>query len=276
MRILLAELASAPADVDRNLERLDRIASSARADLAVFPELFLTGYQIGDRWHELAVEAGGPVERRLGEIAHRTGGALVVGSPRRHDRRSGEIENVALLATPDGAVVAQPKRYLPTFGPFEEGSRFTPTSESLPYPVGAARVGLAICYDAFFPEVTRELALRGAELLVFLSAAPITSRALFDRLLPARAIENALPLVYVNRVGVEDGLVFGGGSVALDARGEPVALKPLPLDDATPGERLLEAEIDPKSAGRWRPFRPVLRDHARSLTAHGAREPRGR
>lgn len=276
MRILLAELSSAPADVDRNLERLDRIASSSRADLSVFPELFLTGYQIGDRWHELAVEAGGSEERRLGEIAHRTGGSLVVGAPRRHDRRSGEIENVALLATPDGVVVAQPKRYLPTFGPFEEGSRFTPTSESLPYPVGAGLVGLAICYDAFFPEVTRELALRGAELLVFLSAAPITSRALFDRLLPARAIENALPLVYVNRVGVEDGLVFGGGSVALDARGEPVALKPLPLDDATPGERLLEAEIDPRSARHWRPFRPVLRDHARSLPAHGAREPRGR
>jgi predicted amidohydrolase len=96
--------------------------------------------------------------------------------------------------------------------------------------------------------------------LVIISAAPVTSRRLFDRVLPARAVENALPLVYVNRVGVEDGVVFGGGSQSLDARGES-------LDPPTPpGPRSEEGtwvvSIDLAEAARWRPFRPVLRDIA--------------
>jgi predicted amidohydrolase len=78
--------------------------------------------------------------------------------------------------------------------------------------------------------------------------------------LPARAIENAVPLVYVNRVGVEDGVVFGGGSQSLDARGE--TLDPSRTDAARSDEAVWVVEIDLEDAARWRPFRPVLRDIA--------------
>src|SRR5208282_5043714 len=101
-----------------------------------------------------------------------------------------------------------------------------------------------------------------AGLLVVISASPVTSRRLFERLLPARAIENGVPAIYVNRVGVEDGVVFGGGSGAWDPRGEPILTTPVPFAPADPEESLSTVEIDPTESARWRPFRPVLRDVA--------------
>jgi predicted amidohydrolase len=156
----------------------------------------------------------------------------------------------------------QVKRYLPTFGPFDEGAQFTAAESSEPAPLAAHRVGLQICYDTFFPEVSRTLALGGAELLVVISASPVTSGRMFGRLLPARAIENATPVVFANRVGVEDGVVFGGGSGGWDARGEPIAGTLEPRADLAAEEQLLRLEVDLDEAPRWRPFRPVLRDIA--------------
>ena len=260
MRVLLAQLAPVKGDVEANLRRVETIAAAAPVDLAVFPELFLTGYRVGDRVHALAVASDGPEVARLSTLARRLRRALVVGTARRHPGRLGEVENVALFSAPDGSVSFQVKRYLPTYGPFEEGSFFTPTSTSVPVDLNGHRLGLEICYDAFFPEVTRGLAMAGAELFVAISAAPVTSRRLFDKVLPARAVENAAPLVYVNRVGVEDGVVFGGGSGAWDARGEPCPSEELAFPRAEAEESLTIAEVDLTEAARWRPFRPVLRD----------------
>ena len=262
MRIALAELAPVPRDVDQNLGRVASVTRATAADLVVFPELFLSGYRIGDAFHRIALDRRFIPRSPLADLARETGRMVAVGVPLRSVARPGEVENAALLVRPDGSFSAQVKRYLPTYGPFEEGSVFTPTSLSEPVAAGEARVGLEICYDSFFPEVSRELALAGAVALVVLSAAPITSRRLFEKVLPARAVENALPLLYVNRVGVEDGIVFGGGSGAWDARGEPLRLEPVPGLDLGPNESVGVAEVDLTEPARWRPFRPVLRDVA--------------
>ncbi len=262
MRVLIGELAPALLDVEANLARIEAIVIKGRSELAVFPELFLSGYRVGDRVGEVALRPDDPHHRRLAEIATRTGTTIVVGSPRASPDRPGETENAALCYGPDGAFAVQAKRFLPTFGPFEEGTLFSPTDESRPVRALGRSVGLEICYDLFFPEVSRDLALAGAELLIGISAAPVTSRRLFERVLPARAIENALPVVYVNRVGVEDGLVFGGGSVVLDARGEELRGEKLEGAVQSPDERVELVELDLGAASRWRPFRPVLRDVA--------------
>ena len=262
MRLLLAELAPRPGDVAANVERVRAVAAAAPADLLVFPELFLSGYRIGDRVHRLALEEGDAATARLRAIARESRATIVLGAPLRSTDRRGEVHNAVLAVRSDGEVHAQVKRYLPTFGPFEEGAHFTATDESHPVPVAARSVGLEICYDTFFPEVSRALALEGAELLVVVSASPTTSGPLFARLLPARAIENGLPVVFVNRVGVEDGVVFGGGSGAWDSRGEPIPCTRVAGPDLGPEERLLRVEIDPTESARWRPFRPVLRDVA--------------
>jgi predicted amidohydrolase len=264
MRLTLGQLAPVPANPVHNLGRLAAAVRAAPSELAVFPELFLSGYRVGDRFHTLALSPTGddPTTEGLRRIARETGTPIVVGAPVGSADRKGEIRNAALLVRPTGDLDLQVKRYLPNFGPFEEGLAFSPTDASRPLEAAGHRFGLEICYDAFFPEVARDLALAGSEILVNISASPVTSRRLFERLLPARAIENGLPVVYVNRVGVEDGIVFGGGTGAWDPRGEPIALESVKLAGLAPEEGLFRVEIDPSAAGRWRPFRPVLRDVA--------------
>ncbi len=262
MRIALAQLAPVPGDLARNVARVGESVREARADVAVFPELFLSGYRVGDRFHRLALRDGDRTTEALREIARETRCTVVVGAPLVSAERKGEIHNAALAFLPTEELFVQVKRYLPTFGPFEEGVLFTATDASRPVLLGEHPVGIEICYDAFFPEVSRQLALGGAELLLVISASPVTSRRLFERLLPARAIENAFPVVYVNRGGVEYGVVFGGGSGAWDARGEIRDATSVPFPSLANEESLSVVEIDPGESARWRPFRPVLRDLA--------------
>ncbi len=260
MRVVLAELAPERGALEANLGRLEAIVRRERADLFAFPELFLSGYLLGDRLRTLALREGDASFDRLGRLARERATTVVVGAPLASGARPGEVENVALVAGPDGSVRSVSKRYLPTFGPFEEGMLFTPSNASAPVVAGDRRLGVEICYDVFFPEVARELALGGAELLLNVSASPVTSRRLFEKLLPARAVENGLPMLYANRVGVEDGLVFAGGSGAWDARGEPVPTTSETPEGSLADERLVAVELDLREAERWRPFRPVLRD----------------
>ncbi len=260
MRVVLAELAPRPLDLPANLSRVAAVVEAARAPLVVFPELFLSGYGVGDRLRTHALRPSDPAWAELERTAREGAGTVLVGAPVVSELRPGEVENAAIAVDRNGKRLVQVKRYLPTFGPFEEGRLFTPSDRSAPLALPGVRLGVEICYDAFFPEVTRELAVAGAELLVNISASPTTSRALFEKVLPARAVENGLPMVYVNRVGVEDGLVFGGGSGAWDGRGEPIALTDVDVGGLDTSERVVAAEIDLSAAGRWRPFRPVLRD----------------
>jgi predicted amidohydrolase len=262
MRLALSQLAPVPGDLAANVDRVRAATRAARSNVAVFPELFLSGYRVGDRFHELALREGDAATDALRSLARETSTTVIVGAPVASTERKGEVHNAAVAVLPSGQLFVQVKRYLPTFGPFEEGVLFTATDTSRPMTLGGTSVGLEVCYDTFFPEVSRQLALGGAELLVILSAAPVTSRKLFDRLLPARAIENAVPVVYVNRVGVEDGVVFGGGSGAWDARGEPIPAAPVGSLTLAPQESVTTVDVDPAASARWRPFRPVLRDIA--------------
>jgi predicted amidohydrolase len=245
-------------DLPANVERVERtLGSLPKSDLVVFPELFLSGYRVGDRLARLALHPGSPELRRLSSAAESHGSWVVVGTPWRLSERPGEVLNVALALGPKGERGIQGKRYLPNFGPFEEGIHLSPVGRSEPLSLLGGSIGWQICYDTFFPEVSRDLALGGAQAIGVLSASPVTSRALFEKLLPARAIENGLPVAFCNRTGVEDGMVFAGGSGLWDVRGERVP----PEEERTIGEtRWLSYTLDLEEAARWRPFRPVLRD----------------
>jgi len=117
------------------------------------------------------------------------------------------------------------------------------------------KVGVAICYDIFFPEIFRIYALKGAALLVILSASPDASLPLFDVLTRARALENTCFLAWVNNVGVFDGLGYAGGSRLVDPLGNVV----LQLKRYEEDVGLAEIEIDRVTWIRS-VVRPVLRD----------------
>jgi predicted amidohydrolase len=111
-----------------------------------------------------------------------------------------------------------------------------------------------VCYDMFFPELAKLETLQGAQLLVNISAAPTTSRPYFDKVIPGRAVENAIFVAYCNMVGVHGSLVFSGASVLVSPRGEELARgKDLEED-------FVEAEIDLSDIEVARRVRPTVRD----------------
>ena len=84
-------------------------------------------------------------------------------------------------------------------------------------------LGLMICFDVEFPEVARTLAMRGADLLITISANPEVFRRDHEVFVPARALENGVPHLYVNRVGRQEDISFGGTSMAIDPEGTVLA-----------------------------------------------------
>lgn len=258
MRLVLAELRPQPGRTGENLRLLERALTLAGpADLIAFPELYLNGYTVGDRLHRIALHPGSEEVAKLKGIAHAHGTWICLGTPYVGGARKGETQNVALLVGPEGQPHLQGKRYLPTFGPFEESRIFSPATERPLFPTPFGNLGLLICYEVFFPELSRTLAMAGADLILVISASPVTSKGLFEKLLPARAVENATAVAYVNRIGVEDSLVFAGGSGAWDPRGE--ALEARVIDLGREG-RLLAYDVPLEEYRHFRPMRPVLRD----------------
>ncbi|HKZ90277.1 MAG TPA: carbon-nitrogen hydrolase family protein, partial [Thermoplasmata archaeon] len=159
-----------------------------------------------------------------------------------------------VLTMPDGRVASYRKVHPANFGPFEEGLYFGRGSELTLVDTKLGKIGLLICYDAFFPELSKAYALQGADILAIISAAPATSKSFFDKILPARAIENAVFVLYANLVGTELNIVFQGGTQAIGPRGEDLGR----AEDFE--EFIVEATIDPRDVKTARTFRPTLRD----------------
>lgn len=255
--VALVQARPALGDVKANAARVVETLRREPACLVVFPELFLSGYAVRDGFSSLAVDLDAPVVRELAEACRATGKALVVGAPTRAEAR-GLVHNSLLLVTPDGAVRSYDKVYLPTFSLFEEDHFF---QEGARLPVFEVRLegepvklGLTICYDLFFPEVTKALALQGADLLVCASASPTPSRANFEAVFPARALETTCHLLYTNLVGPQDAALFWGGAQAWSARG--VLLAKAPYDE----EHVLRVTLDLADVEEARRRRPALRD----------------
>ena len=247
-----AELGNVRANLDQ-LRRTVEAEAGAGARLVVFPEMFLTGYLIRDAVRELALDADGPELSEVAEVCRRTGAHVVVGFPRRTDVR-GVLTNALALVGPDGLVGIYDKVYLPTFSVFEEGQFFR-EGDALPvFDTPLGRIGLCICYDLFFPEVTKTLALRGADMLVCASASPTISQRYFEAIFPARAIETTCWLLYANLAGPQDTVSFWAGAQAYSPRGELVAKGP--YHEAS----VVHAEVDLKLVEEMRMKRPALRD----------------
>lgn len=238
MRVLLAQLDPAPRDLDANAEAVaGALAAAPEAELAVFPELFLSGYETDDVG-ALALDpaAAGTPLATVRAAAAEHGTAVLVGFVERTP--DGGAANAVACVERDGSLAAV-YRKTHLFGG-EERAAFTPGDGLLVVTLAGRRVGPLICFDVEFPEPARALAKAGAELLVTVAAnmEPYgPDHALAAR---ARALDNRLPHVYVNRVGDEAGLRFVGGSAAIAAGGRPVA----ELGEAA-GARLVELALDP-------------------------------
>jgi predicted amidohydrolase len=252
--ITLAQITCQLHDKQGNFKRMKEIVKKTKGKIVVFPEMTLTGYLPRDDLHVYAETADGPLIKSVVNLAKETGKDIVFGAPMKDVSVPGLMYNSCLLATGSGRLFRYDKMYLPTFGPFEERVFFAEGRDVIVGRTKNATLGLMICYDMFFPEVSKLETLLGAQILVNISAAPTTSGPFFKRIMPGRAVENGTFIAYCNMVGVHGSLVFGGGSVVLSPRGEEIACAS-DLD-----EEIVEAEIDLSEIDVARRFRPVVRD----------------
>jgi predicted amidohydrolase len=222
LRIAAAQLAAAPGDRAANAERVRAAALAADADLVVTPELSLTGYDLGDAVHRLAqpVEPG----ERLADAALRDVRCdVVVGLP---ESAAGGPYNSAAVLRHGRVQFRHRKLYLPTYGMFDEGRWFgRGTTLETWQPAPGWRAGLLICEDFWHPGLVYVLASRGIDLLVVQAAAPgrgtweggahgaFGSADIWERMARTTAQLYGIYVVLVNRVGVEAGVTFAGGSL---------------------------------------------------------------
>jgi len=225
IRVALCQINTTVGDLDGNVERVLRAAREAEeagCDLAVFPELALTGYPPED----LLLKPGFVADNRraLDRVAAATGEcAVVVGFV----DAGRDLYNAAAVCARGRVHAVYHKRNLPNYAVFDEQRYFAPGQTTSPLvEVAGVRVGVSVCEDAFNPSgPIATQADGGAELVVNINASPYYANRLAERerMLATRASDASCTLVYVNQVGGQDELVFDGASMVFDTHGELVA-----------------------------------------------------
>jgi len=221
-RVAVAQIEPRLGEVGRNLEAcLARLseAADAGAELLVLPECAIPGYMFDSAAEAMrfAEEVPGPTTEALAAECRRLSIHTVCGLLERDGDR---LRNAAVLVGPDGLIGTYRKTHLPFLGV----DRFTVPGDELPVfetPIG--RIGLEICYDLRFPEVTRALALQGADIVALPTAWPVAARIQAELITVARAAENRVYLLTANRVGKERGGEFCGRSQIVDPYGKRLA-----------------------------------------------------
>ena len=187
-------------------------------------------------------------------IAKETRTHIIFGMPELSEKTQATLYNTAVFISPNGFVGKYHKMYLPTHSVFEEKRYFRPGYQITALDTELGKIGLIICYDVYFPEVTRLTRLKGAQMIVCISASPGVRRTFFEILTAARAIENTAFLAFVNLVGVEDGLQFWGGSRLIGPNGKILAQATYDEED------LVVSEVNYADIRPIETFVPTLRD----------------
>ncbi|SDJ87402.1 carbon-nitrogen hydrolase family protein [Streptomyces indicus] len=257
LRTALLQNSGRPGDVRANLALLDETAERAAAlgaGLLVCPEMFLTGYAIGDDVPRLAEPADGPSAEAVAQTAARQGLAVVYGYP---ERDGEQVYNSARLIGPDGTPLAN-YRKTHLFGEFEQKHFTAGDQPVVQAELGGLRLGLMICYDVEFPENVRAHALAGTDLLLVPTAQMHPFQFVAESLVPVRAFENQMYVAYVNRAGAEGEFEFVGLSTLAGPDG-------IARTRGGRGSELLFAEADPEFLAASRAGNPYLRDRRPGL-----------
>jgi predicted amidohydrolase len=247
-------------EVAKNLEAVAAALERVEADLIVLPELFASGYQFvsQEEAHQLAEPVpDGPTTRRLMEIAKRRRLHIVAGLP---ERAGSACYNSAVVVGPAGLIGCYRKTHL--F--YEETLFFTPGDSGFQvWDIGPAKIGVMICFDWYYPEAARSLAVQGADIICHPSNLVLPN---CPDSMPVRCLENRVFAITCNRIGSEarggkDPLTYIGYSEVVTPKGV--------IQYRASGDRedLAILDIDPaearnKSLNR---YNDLLRDRRTSL-----------
>ncbi len=255
MRVGYVQMEPRFGEPHENLQRARRLMASGEADLWVLPELFNTGYVFTstEEVERLSEDVPhGPTTQGLVQTARSLSACIVAGLAARGE---GNVYNAAVVVSPNGLETVYHKVHL-----FAEEKRwFTPGNTDFPVcELNGARVGLMICFDHFFPEAARTLAIRGADVIAH--PANLVMPGVAQRTMTVRALENRVFTITANRVGLENregrALRFTGLSQIISPDGTRLAHSP------EEGEDVQVVEIEPRLARdkRINPWNDLLAD----------------
>ena len=238
--IALVQMDCVMLDKEANLQKAKAFieqAAQQHADLICFPEMFSTGYSpalIGPKYIDVAEEPDGPTFCFLAELAKKYSMYIVAPIVLKSEI-PGLLYNGLIVISRNGQLMGTYNKTHLWAGErfwFRAGDR---------YPVfhmDFGTVGLMICYDGGFPEVSRILALSGAELILCPSAFPIRDKDMWDTYFGSRSLENCCFVAGINRVGTEDDCYMFGNNKIYNYRGH--LLEEAPVDE----EFLLVQTVD--------------------------------
>ncbi len=227
IRVALCQINLTVGDLSGNADRVIEGLAEAEAagcDLAVFPELAISGYPPEDLVFKQRFLAD--CRRELDRVAAATSDCAVVVGFVDGDHERHAYNAAAVCARGEIAGVVH-KRELPNYTVFDEHRHFVAGAGPMSlFTVAGVDVGVTICEDLWIPGgPVNQLAAGGARLTVNINASPYRAAKRHRRndIVVTRAVETAVPIVYVNLVGGQDELVFDGDSVIVDGRGSTVA-----------------------------------------------------
>ena len=271
MKIALAQIAPHLGNLKKNWDLHLEAAAKARrakADLLVFPELSLTGYKLRDLVESVAQDPDrSPRFRELKALSREL--ALVVGFIEERREERGIFYNSAAFLAGGRIVHIHRKVFLPTFGMFEEARFWAPGNHFGTFKSPFGPTGLMICRDFLHLNSGYLLFAGGAEMMITISAAPgrglsgekgFGSSRMWELMGESLSFFTTSAQVYCNRVGIEDGMAFAGGSFVFSPRGKLLAQAPY-FEEA-----LLLAELDPAEIRKARKTWPWKRDDKPEVT----------
>ena len=246
LKIAIAQISSKLANIDANLDKhLSYIekAKEEKVDIIIFPELSLTGYSVKDAVYDVAMTCDDERLQNLYQASEKI--SICVGMVELTDNFEAKNTNLFLE---NGKMIARHRKvYLPTYGVYEEKRYFTPGNRFRAFDSQFGRFGMLICEDLWHPSSTSILTLDGA-LAIFVNSAGILRGVhekdkpeniqIWENLNRTSAHLFTSYLIFCNRVGSEDGLMFWGGSEIVDPHGKLIVKAPYFEED------LIIAEID--------------------------------
>ncbi|MCU1545160.1 MAG: hypothetical protein JWP30_260 [Homoserinimonas sp.] len=256
LKIAVWQAASTRSNVEANLEALNKVAAEAKADgvdLLITPEMFITGYNIGEHIARLASDQ--PL-MRVSAIAKQNGLAIIAGGP--EQREDGRIANSAWFFDDQGTVLAK-HRKLQLFGTIDRENFVAGEQPVTLATYRGVKIALLICFDVEYPEATRAAALAGAELIAVPTAQMDPFSFVNEHMIRVRAWENSVYVAYANQVGLDESFRYVGLSVIADPFGQHLAQAP------ASGEALISATIELSRNGAARQQNPYLEQIRRDL-----------
>lgn len=207
MRAGVFQCAAGGLTPDQRLDRLAVALKTERLDLVACPELFMSGYNVGDSINTYAEPVDGPFAGRVADLAKANGTAIVYGYP---EKAGDSIYNSAACIDDTGQLIANHRKLV--LPPGFESQHFEHGDALTVFDFKGVRFAILVCYDAEHPETVRAAAEAGAQVVIVPTALVDIWEVVALHMIPSRAFENGVWMLYANHGGNEEGARYLGAS----------------------------------------------------------------